>query len=698
MIESPDVVAVRVFLSRVQARVAMRYALQGAAVGFAFAAALEATVMRAHDMDVVARVGVVLVCAVISAFTRLTFATRTRQDAARMIERVAPQCRNVLVTAEELLDVADRVKPNVSALVLMQAARIVRPLTLTVLVPIHRSLIAFGTAITVWLAAMLLPSPARIFPMITRDGATVTSSVRAVRVLITPPAYSARSPITLRDPVRIDALVGSTIALTVSAVAERVTVETVRGTHPLVRAGSQEYMGSVLVDVDGFIAIEPVQANGTPGVKRLIGVSVTPDHPPHVRISVPGHDMRFADANRSLALTVNADDDFGLASLRVRYTKVSGSGERFTFTDGEIPLDIARRDGRTWTARGRLALDVLGLSPGDLVVYRASAGDRRPGATPTESDSYIAEIAAPGGVAASGFAIDNNQDRYALSEQMVILKTQQLLAKRTTLNAEVFASDAADIATEQRRVRAEFVFMMGGEMAEEIASDASMTDLNETREAESEGDLAAGRMANQGRIALLRAIRNMSRASAALTTADATKALGYEKEALVQIERAFSRTRIILRALTEREKLDTTRRLTGVLTTVTRDLRQQRAAQPNMRVAALRAALAEIAAIVNAAPSLETAAARVSTLAQRVLQIDASSQPLQDIATYLTEASSEVSRGRVLTANVLFDRAALGLTRVLRRDVLSAPSTVSSLQLQSLDGDLVQARKRAPEQ
>ena len=694
---SPDTTTLRVFLARVQTRVAVRCAMQGAAAGFAFVGVLELAVFRSHVINIALRVGIALVCVVIGALARLAFVVRTRQEIARMIERAVPHCRNVLVTAEELLDASDRVKPNVSALVQQHAARIVNLLTLSELLPMRPSLIAFGTAIVLWLTAVLLPSSVQEFPAAVRRSAVVTPSVRTVRVVITPPAYSALPPVSTRDPMRIDALAGSTIALTVSADADRVTVETVRGMQTLVRGGLREYTGNLVVDVDGFIAIEPTLAGDARGVKRLIGVSVAPDRAPHVRVSAPGHDMRFPDANRTLALSVNADDDLGLASLRMRYTKVSGSGERFTFTDGEIPLDVARRDSRTWTARGTLALGALGLSPGDMVVYRAIAADRRPGATPIESDSYIAEITAPGAVAASGFAIDNDQDRYALSEQMVILKTQRLLARRATISAEAFAADAADIATEQRRVRAEFVFMMGGEMAEEIASDASMAELDETQEAESEGDLAAGRMANRGRIALLRAIRSMSRASTALTTADATNALGYEKDALMQIERAFSRTRIILRALTARERLDMTRRLTGVLTTVTRDVRQQRAPEPSARVVALRSALAGIAGIANAATLAFDAAARASALAQRVLQIDASSKPLQEVATRLTEASNEISRGRATSANALLDSAAVGLGAVLRRDVFSAPSAPRSLQLHALDGQLVEARKRPPE-
>ena len=65
-----------------------------------------------------------------------------------------------------------------------------------------------------------------------------------------------------------------------------------------------------------------------------------------------------------------------------------------------------------------------------MVVYRAAATDKRPGAPPSESDSYIAEILAPGSEAVAGFAIDQDQERYALSQQMIIVKTERLIAKR----------------------------------------------------------------------------------------------------------------------------------------------------------------------------------------------------------------------------------------------------------------------------
>ena len=154
---------------------------------------------------------------------------------------------------------------------------------------------------------------------------------------------------------------------------------------------------------------------------------------------------------------------------------------------------------------------------------------------------------------------------------MVIVKTERLAARRASMPAESFADSSHELAAEQRKVRAEFVFMMGGEIADENAD--AVSDLNEEQEAEGESDLLAGRMQNRGRIALLRAIRSMSRAAASLTTAELAPALTHERAALTQLERAFSHTRIILRALTEHERLDFTRRLTGTLTDAARDTR-----------------------------------------------------------------------------------------------------------------------------
>src|SRR6185436_11886263 len=105
---------------------------------------------------------------------------------------------------------------------------------------------------------------------------------------------------------------------------------------------------------------------------------------------------------------------------------------------------------------------------------------------------------------------------------------------------------AQSIAAEQRAVRAEFVFMMGGELAEEVLAAAGLSNLDESAEAAAEEDIAAGRLANRGRLDLVRAIRSMSRANTALNATNLAQALKDERAALVYLQGAFSHARYIL--------------------------------------------------------------------------------------------------------------------------------------------------------
>src|SRR4029450_11707801 len=201
-------------------------------------------------------------------------------------------------------------------------------------------------------------------------------------------------------------------------------------------------MIDVEADADGFLGIIPFATDGHAGVRRLIGLSGTPRPAPRVKGTTPGHDLLLTDARRAVDIAVDADDDLGLATLALRYTKVKGSGENFTFTDGEIPLDVTRTSAQAWTGKGRFRLDSLQLEAGDMVIYRGVAADHRPGAPPAGPDTFINEIAAPGALASEGFAIDDRQDKYALSQQMVIVKTERLIAKRTSLTPADFNDEA----------------------------------------------------------------------------------------------------------------------------------------------------------------------------------------------------------------------------------------------------------------
>ncbi|MEO7522279.1 MAG: hypothetical protein ABIW79_10725, partial [Gemmatimonas sp.] len=521
-----------------------------------------------------------------------------RTRVAMLVELRAPQFRNLLLTADELQRSGDSTVAgsDIASLVQSQAASLIRSLDVTALFDARRVSqhlvggVVIGTAL-----AVMAHSANRVRSVADSVRLAVTPASTGIDRVVTSvkaPAYAGRVAVRAANPERIMALVGSTVRVEVRSGAATVRIVTAEDTANMVSGGGV-FSVEVPVTSDGFIVVETLGSDGAHD-RRLIGVTAERDKSPRVRIVAPARDLVLRDSAQVIPLTVEADDDLALSSLRLRYTKVSGSGERFTFAEGEVPLQVKRQGEQVWSARASWRLASLGLVPGDMVVYRAVARDRRPGSMPSESDAFIAQLLVTEGDAAAGFAVDPDEDRQALSQQMVIVKTERLIARQRSMSAEALTAEARNLAIEQRRVRAEFVFMMGGELAEAVASENSMNDLDESHEAEAEIDLSAGRMANQGRTALLSAIRAMSRAATALAAGDVARALPEERNAVTQLERAFSRSRYLLRALSQREQLDLSRRGTGDLAQTQRDVRPVAAASRDERTVALRAALASL--------------------------------------------------------------------------------------------------------
>ena len=221
------------------------------------------------------------------------------------------------------------------------------------------------------------------------------------------------------------------------------------------------------------------------------------------------------------------------------------SGARGGFTEGAIDA-IRRVSAREWRGRGgRLTAR---LAEGDACVSR-----RRAGANPAGADAIRC--------ASSGSEIVEFRRRTALptengnaiSQQMVIYKTEQLASLGSPSSFEAPGEGWLDQSRMigMEGVSAEVVFLSGGEVADEV------------EEAANSDELAEGRLENRGRAEMVRAINFMSRAEAQLNDGRAEEALPLERQALASLERALDRRRYFLRTLPDRSRIDTTRRLTA---------------------------------------------------------------------------------------------------------------------------------------
>jgi len=391
-----------------------------------------------------------------------------RREIVRAIDRGTNGVRNVFVTADEMMDGSLTAKPHVRERVFRDAARISTTVNLRALIPVAAATVAVVVASVAWVLASttVWRAPAsRLERRVAASGpARATSSAAVVHLTVTtqPAAYTGQPRRTATDPPEIAVLEGTTLFVQIDAKAAAVTVDHDGVKRSLPRDGSGRFVDRAELTRTGYYAIET-----DTGARRTTPIVVSPDALPNVRLTTPGRDLLVADSNRRVTFEARATDDFGLRALSLHYTKVAGSGETFQFHEGEIPLRIQRTNGREWRGTAVQPLADLELKEGDILVYRASAADTRPGSGTASSDAFFIEISGRAAGAADGFTIPQEETRYALSQEMLVVKTGRLDQSRASMPAAAFTEQALNLAIEQRMIRAEFVFMLGGEIEDE---------------------------------------------------------------------------------------------------------------------------------------------------------------------------------------------------------------------------------------
>jgi hypothetical protein len=570
----------RSLLSRVASRRRLRSIAEAITIGGALFAALL----------IASSVAIGLTAGVLLAVAHIARRWNTSASAlARDVEASHPSLHNLVVTAAELEKHPRPVANEIRDAIFRQAADRAASVDVRRVVPLAQP-ISVAAAITIGCALLAMGGESALSPS-RRDsaGGAAAPSGEAIAVHVAPPAYAKRAAETHANPVQVTVLAGS-----------RVRIES---DSKVVR----EWIAN------GSESLEFRVRDDQPS--RFLSVTVIPDAAPSVRVVEPGRDTAFATPSGTIAIGIESADDLGLVSLALRYTKASGGGENVTFTDGEVPLRIERVNVRQWRARTEWPLDDLALADGDVLVYRAIARDSNPSGSPIESDAFLVEIGRAAEIASAGFALPSEERKYAISQQMVIYKTEQLLA-----SADTNLEESRMIGMEQRMVRAEVVFLSGGEVQDEV------------EEAAHSHELAEGRLENQGRAEMVRAINFMSRAEAQLNDGNAAAALPLERQALASLERALDRRRYFLRTLPDRSRIDMTRRLTGERREArswTRDPRRRGASADR-----LRTVMGELVAASHD-PSRVNA-----SLAAHVAAVEPGSAELQETAVGVANAQT----------------------------------------------------------
>jgi hypothetical protein len=553
----------------------------------------------------------------------------SRERVVARAEATLPGLRNHLVTALELEAHPERASARIRAHVVSQASALVNAAPRNAVQPLGRG---FACAVASLVITFALPWIARMTPsMHTTLGRTSDASVARrdpaapagiarVDVDITPPAYTGGAPTTVTNPERVDVLAGSRLTVRVTS---RDTVAVALGDVAESIAESQGVQRAVFTPAASAVLTITARRESSDVDRRLVPVIVRPDTPPEVTIDRPRGDLTFEAPAGRVTIAARASDDLGLSTLTLHYTKVTGSGEQYSFKEGELPLAITRERPTAWRGEVTRELASLDLQDGDLLVYYASAADRRPGAERAVSDSYVIEIGKPHTAIAGGFAVPLEEDKAAISMSALLAKTERLHVAKPRLTTQSYTDQTAGLAVEQRMVRSETLFLMGahGEVEDEEA------------EAEHSNEIQEGRLENRGQADLREATRLMSAAERSLLVADTGAALPSQRAALAAMQRAMSKQRYFLRTLPVRSQIDLTRRLSGELGEARPWSRGPTRSADDPRAENARRLLGDIASWVDARGGRTALASEFSA---RLLALDPASPALQAASRDLT--------------------------------------------------------------
>jgi hypothetical protein len=621
-------------LAAVRRRLAVRHTAEGLVVAGAAAAVIVVALGR-NRWDGWELAALLLAVAVLAVGVRLWMrrSHRTRAAAACAIERANPRCRNVVITAEELRRHPDRVQPWMHARVIRDAAVHAEAADAAAAVPIRA--VASAAVVSILIAAAAAAFPPRRAERVP-PARTVAAEVPArpndrprLTVTLHPPAYIGGAAVTLTDPERVAALQGTRAHVRIDGGQWRLRF----GDKPLpLRSEGGRWFTDVDLRESGYFALEPIGRADL--ARRLVPVLVNPDGAPVVRIEEPGRDLLLPGV-RTIPVRASASDDHGLRAMSLRYTRVSGSGEQFAFVEGELPMGIRREEPGQWQAAGEVPLGRLGLEPGDSLVYRVVARDGREGAAGlASSDTFFIEIAGPGQVALEGFEMPPERERHALSQQMIVLKIERLRARERGLAEDALQEETASLAAEQRAVRANVVFLMGGHVEDEEEEAAHSHEIQE------------GRLENRARREVSRAVSHMTHAEGALAARDTVAALRQARLAVEALQRAFGARRYLLRALPARSRIDPTRRLSGSLDDAD-DWRREIAPSPDDpargAARALMARLLALAPRVRHRSSSPELSADLAAAAERALRVDPADTGWQEVARRILEVRDAVA-------------------------------------------------------
>jgi hypothetical protein len=533
---------------------------------------------------------------------------------------------------------------------------------------------------------------------------------------ITAPAYTGLGETDGRGDEPLQALAGSRVRLR-SAFFDR--WDAVRATRigggelAVHRAGGEWWVEWTQASGERGITLEAL-AHGEAVSRRVVPVVVLPDRAPDVELTAPAEDLVLSAARGQIPIRASARDDYGVGAFDLAWSRTRGSGESFEYLEGRWPFGALIRSGKTAEGERVLDLAAMQLQPGDVIHVRAVARDRNNVTGPGESVSRtrVIRIARPEEMdrvnTDVGFPMELPKDPL-LSQRMILIRTERLNAERNRISAEQFRARAAEIGSDQGRLRervGEQIFIRSTGAISDPANPQSFTEQGGAAHADEHAETpaaqapaagtnafsqqvldAASEATGQGTIdevthkhdedpilavdqQLLRLYNVMWAAERELNQAAPAGAIPHERQALLIIDELRKAERLFPTAHVRVDPVNVdSARGQGKLDEAAPGARGGSAALPSAD--ALLAEIDRVAARAATQPA-RTLSLQLSGLAARALA-GAAADP--QAAALLSRAASEAQSGRTDAARTLLLRARARIAPAARSSGRAIPST-----------------------
>ena len=431
-------------------------ALLHAAAAFALVLGLAALLDSAASAGLTLRKAVVplgLLAAVVAAAVRLW---RGRgavglTGVALFIEEQNPALHYALVTSVEPAGPCDAALLDHAVERSWAAAALHAPIRRALIPPLLLALVLLGLLLVLPRAVItrILNPRAGDALLAPRGPGAPGSRLTPLVVIVIPPAYAGLPTETLEEPLSVRALVGSAIQLRgrgASQAGESLLVETPGGPLP----------PAIVADTWSVSLRMPVQAQVVRltdrGRSRLLTLEPVLDAAPAVLLGSPERDTTYGQPRGIISVEASASDDIGIGRIWVELMLTTGGGERFSTTTRSLAV-VSPGGARTGAASVTIRLDTMRLGPGDVMNLRAVARDGNTVTGPGEGSSETRTIRIHDPSLADAIPIVPASvavlDTTVLSQRMLIIRAETLLARRRRMPADSFRAQSLRLGERQ---------------------------------------------------------------------------------------------------------------------------------------------------------------------------------------------------------------------------------------------------------